>query len=168
MSLQESIKRLRYTFVNKNKPNDKDIEALNELLMVLERSHASKIEDNIIYAKILCLHIKDRYLNSNQDINETLKFLSKDLKESLDFHIETLANKIISTQIVNYVKTLTIDVPDSELNNPIALANIENQFWDVHQKNILNEIIFSNSSENVKKNFFITANEILNNENYKK
>jgi len=167
MNLIEAIKRLRFTFSKQNKPNNIDADALSILLFNLNNLQKDRIEDNRVFAKLLCILIKEKYSNGNNDINQTLKFISQDLKEPLEFHIETLSNKITSTQIVNFIKTLTIDVPESEFSDPIALANRENQFWDVHQKQILNEIIFSNSLEQTRDNFFMTANEILNNDNYR-
>ena len=73
MNLKECIRRLRYTFTNKNKPNETDIIALNEILQTLGNYQNKGVEDNRVFAKMLCLYIKDKYYNSNQDINQTLK-----------------------------------------------------------------------------------------------
>jgi len=167
MNLLESIKRLRFTFGKQNKPNETDIVALNTILKSIDDFQKKGIEDNRVFAKILCLYIKDKYYASNQNINESLKFLSQELKLPLDVHIEILASKINSTQLTNYIKTLTIDIPENEFTDVEALAKRENQFWDVHQKNILDEIMFYNSPDQVKGNFFMTANQILNNEAYR-
>jgi len=167
MNLPEAIKRLRYTISKLNKPNQTDIHALNEILQSLDKYQKKGVEDNRVFAKVLCLYIKDKYYNGNQDINQTLKFLSMELKQPLDVHIEILASRINSTQLINYINTLKIDVPESEFTDVVALAKRENEFWEVHQKNILDEIMFYNSPEQVKSNFFTTANEILNNQNYR-
>lgn len=167
MNLPEAIKRLRYTLSKFNKPNQNDIHALNEILQTLEGYQKKGVEENRVFAKVLCLYIKDKYYNSNQDINQTLKFLSMELKQPLDVHIEILASRINATQLTNYINTLTIDVPESEFTDVVALAKRENQFWQVHQKNVLDEIMFYNSPEKVRDNFYITANEILNNQNYR-
>lgn len=166
-TLTDAIKRLRYTIGKFNKPNETDIIALNEVLKTIDAYQNKGVEENRVFAKVLCLYIKDKYYNSNQDINETLKFLSKELKEPLDFHIEILASRMNSTQLTNYINTLTIDVPDREFTDVEALAKRENKFWEVHQKNILNEIMFYNSPEQIKARFYSTANEILNNKSYR-
>lgn len=167
MTLKDAIKRLGYTISNQNKPNQTDAEAINEIIRFTNNAFSNSVNDNLLFAKLLAIDLKRRYLICNQDINETLKSLSRDLKNPLEFHIDTLSNKMISTQIINYVKTLKIDVPESEFNDPIALAKRENQFWDEHEKNILNEILFMNSKEQIKDKFYMTANEILNNDKYK-
>lgn len=167
MNLKECIKRLRYTISNKNKPNETDAIALNEVLKTLSGYQNKGVEENRVFAKVLCLYIKDKYYNSNQDINQTLKFLSMELKQPLEVHIEILASRMNSTQLTNYIKTLTIDVPESEFENVEALAKRENQFWEIHQKNILDEIMFYNSPEQVKGHFYTTANQILNTEIYR-
>lgn len=168
MTQIDAIKRLRFTLSKGNKPNQTDVEALNTILLFFDTTQKKQVDDNRIFAKLLAIDLKKRYLICNEDINEALKSLSRDLKNTLEFHIDTLSNKMISTQIINYVKTLKIDVPESEFNDPIALAKREDEFWDVHQRNILDEILFLNSKEQIRNNFYTTANEILNNENYRK
>lgn len=167
MTQIEAIKRLRFTLSKGNKPNQTDIEALNTILLFFDATQKKQVEDNRIFAKLLAIDLKHRYLRCNEDINNTLKNLSQDLKQKLEFHIGLLSAKMTTTQITNYVKGLTIKVPKNEFNDPIALAKRENQFWDEHQQSILDEILFLNSEEQIRDNFYSTANEILNNENYR-
>jgi len=167
MNLNESIKRLRFTFLKQNKPNQTDVDALNEILKTIESYQSKNVDDNKLFAKLLCINIKERYLRCNEDINETLKSLSTDLKDPLEFQIEKLSAKIRSTQLINFIKTLKIDV---DLENTISVedwAKKESEFWEQHNRTIIDEILFMNSTEEIRNNFYMTANEILNNENYK-
>jgi hypothetical protein len=167
MTQIEAIKRLRFTLSKGNKPNQTDIEALNSILLFFDSTQKKQVEDNRIFAKLLAIDLKYRYERCNDDINSALKNLSQDLKQKLEFHIGLLSAKMTTSQITNYIKGLTIEVPESEFNDPIALANRENDFWDMHQRSIIDEILFSNSEEQLKNEFYTTANEILNNDNYR-
>ena len=166
MSLTESIKRLRFTFLKQNKPNQTDVDALNEVLKAIESYQSKKVDDNRVFAKLLCLYIKESYHKNNNDINQVLMVLGNELKKPLDIHISMLSNKMTTTQIVNYINGLTIDVPTDEFCDLIALAKREDEFWNTHQKEILNEILFMNSEQSIKSNFYNTANQILNTEIY--
>lgn len=168
MTQIEAIKRLKFTFSKGNKPNQTDVEALNTILLLLNKTQKQKVEDNRVFAKLLAIDLYNRYNSCNQDINLALKTLGDKLKHPLEYHIELLSSRITSTQLVNYIKTLTIDVPENEFNDPIALAKREDEFWTVNQRNILDEILFFNSTEQLRNNFYNTANEILNNDNFRK
>lgn len=170
MTIEKSFEWLFKRFKSPQiKPCKFDFDCLTYLAEFANSVTNDRVEnDNRLFAKLLVIDLKRRYLQNNENINDAIKSLSIDLKFPLDYHIELLSNKITSTQITNYVKTLTIDVPEDEYSDPIALAKREDEFWNTHQKNILDEILFLNSKEQIKKQFFSTANEILNNEFYRK
>lgn len=167
MTLIESIKRLRFTFSKKNKPNDTDIEALNIVLKTINDYQQKGVDDNRVFAKLLCLYIKKEYQDGSNDINQTIEILGKDLKMPLEFHIDNLSNKILSTQLINFVATLRVDAVENELTTIEGIEKVEKRFWTENQNEIMDEIRFMNSKENIRNNFYMTANQILSTEIYR-
>lgn len=167
MKLQDSIKRIRYTLSKQNKPNTTDVEAFNSILQELDFLQISKVENNRPFAKLLILYLKDKY-EINNDINTALYFLAKELGKDLELHIDKLSNRILTTQVFNFINSLKIDVTEIEMQNIELLDLKENEFWDIHKQNILDEIKLLNSKENIRNDFYKTANEILNTEIYRK
>jgi hypothetical protein len=157
----EAIKRLRFTIGNQYKSNATDIEALNVVLETIGKSQKQTIQDNRPFAKLLCMYITLRYEIESNDINKLFHFLSKDLKQPLDFHINKLSNKMRFTQLENFVNTLIVDATEDEQKDIEALIELEKKFWTVNQKQLIEEINLLNSEANIKNQFFMTANQIL-------
>lgn len=163
MSHQDTrdIERIFKTFKRLGKQIFKeDVDALKRLNESLEFYKIEQVNDNRIYAKLLALHLKTKYCGN---IDLTLKFLGQDLSQPLYFHLDNLQNKIRCTELIEYVKTLKIDVPENEFNDIEALTKKENEFWTVHQKAIIKQINDQYGVDFVKNNFYNTANEILRN-----
>jgi predicted transport protein len=163
MSFQtdKAIKRIFNTFKRLGKQIYKeDIDALKTINESLDFYKTSFVADNKIFAKLLALYLKEKYSNV-KDIDFVIKQLNKDLEQPLSYHLELLKVKIQSTETIEYIKTLTIDVPENEFNDVEALTNRENEFWDVHHKNIFKQIKEQYSADFINNNFYNTATEIL-------
>jgi hypothetical protein len=167
MTIIESIKRLKFTFSKQNKINEVDIDAFNVLLQSYSEIQSNKIENNIVYAKILCLYLTLRYEIGSNDINIVIRFLERELEKPLEFHLDKLSNKMRVTQLTNFIKTLKVDLTDDDLKDVESLIKSEEKFWDFNKDEIINEIVFLNSKEQIMNNFYMTANQILNNQNFK-
>lgn len=168
MNLIKSLERLKYTLSNKNKPNETDIMALNTILKTVDELQSKKVDDNRLFGKLLCIVLKMRFDKSN-DIDSAIKFLAQDLENPLDYHIELLASKIRASTITEFIETLSLDIDENELNNfkgkEIKFwSEKEKEFWSENEIKIFNKIYSLTSKETISDNFYITANELLNNE----
>jgi len=161
MTQIEAIKRLRFTIGNQYKSNATDIEALNVVLQSIGKTQKETIEDNRPFAKLLCMYITWRYEIGSNDINKVIHLLSSELKNPLEFHINKLSNKMRVTQLANYITTLKVDATEEEQKDIESLIKLEDKFWTVNQKEIMEEIKFLNSEENITNQFYMTANQIL-------
>jgi len=144
---------------NKDKIYKEDIEALKNINTELELKRDKYVNDNLLYAKLLAVLLTTE-LRYTKDIKASIKEIGSDLSKPLDFHLDFLRmnlNDIDLESHLNYLGLLDFD------------------FWDVTQetKQKKNEIINSIKPEmidkikhnwnleNVKKSFYNTANEFL-------
>ncbi len=167
MTQIEAVRRLRFTIGNQYKSNATDVEALNVLLKSIENSQQKTVEDNRVFAKILCMYITWRYEVGSNDMNSVLKFLNNELKNPLELHIDKLSNKMRVSQLKNFINTLTIELTDDEQKDIESLTESENKFWTANQKEIMEEIRFLNSADNIRNHFYSTANQILQEPNFR-
>ena len=166
-STKTAIERLQFTILKQNKPNQTDADALNILTKEISENQIKKVENNKVFGKLLLLFLKNEY-EKNNDINTGIYLLSEFLKPTLNEMLVMFANQLQTTQLINYIKTLAIDADIEKMDTDIDYIKlIENKFWNNNQKNIIEEIKFLNSASETIKNFYMTANEILNNENFK-
>jgi len=144
---------------NKDKIYNEDIEALKTINTELELKRDKYVNDNLLYAKLLAVLLTTE-LRYTKDIKASIKEIGNDLSKPLDFHLDFLRmnlNEIDLEAHLNYIGLLDFD------------------FWDVTQetKQKKNEIIKSIEPEmidkikhnwtleNVKKSFYNTANQFL-------
>ena len=59
MKLREAISRLGFTISKANRPNEKDIEAYNCILEVLEQTQTKTIQDNLLFAKLYAYTLQE-------------------------------------------------------------------------------------------------------------
>ena len=157
----KAVKRIFSTFKRLGKQIYKeDIDALKTINDTLNFEKQSFVADNKVFSKLLALYIYEKY-KSDKDINSVINNLSKSLQYDLQFILERLHNKIQTTELIQYIDTLTVDVPESEFKDIEALTNKENEFWTIHQKEIFKKIKEQYSSDFVKNSFYNTADDIL-------
>jgi len=164
-----AIKRIFNTFKRLNKNVfQQDIDALKQLKESLDFHKIQQVNDNKIYAKVLCMLIKERYIRM-PDINIVLSTIQSDIRNSsLPEHIELLTIKIRATQLSMFFQECKIDVPNNELNDIEALAKREQEWHDKFDKPLFEEIIKLWQTDVVTDKFYNTANTILQNvDNYK-
>lgn len=165
---ENAIKRI-FNLFNRlsNKLFKEDIEALKTINESLDFYKIRQISDNKIYAKVLIILIKERYFRFN-DINSALQSIDKELGLSIEYQLEFLTANIRNNELCEYIKTLKIDVSDSDLNNVDALTKKESELFDIHQKEIFAEIKNLWNSDHVSDCFYNSANQFLNDiKNYK-
>ena len=98
MKLREAISRLGFTISKANRPNEKDIEAYNCILEVLEQSQAKTIQENLLFAKLYAYNLQEftRHYKCVQIATEKLNEL---LAENIDYRIEFLTAQIKQTEL---------------------------------------------------------------------
>ena len=98
MKLKEAINRLGFTLSKSNRPNEKDIEAYNCILEVLEQTQTKTIQDNLLFAKLYAYNLQEftRYYKCVQIATEKLNEL---LAENIDYRIEFLTAQIRQTEL---------------------------------------------------------------------
>jgi hypothetical protein len=123
---------------NKERIYKEDIEALKELDEIVNQSSRQLAKDNLIYAKLLCVFLRQN-IHYYKDVKLALKQLQFQLKTPLDTQIEML----------------TID---------LNMVDLQNQETD---EQLLNKLLNSWTREQVEKSFYNSANDLLKEiENY--
>jgi hypothetical protein len=159
-SEQNALKKVVSVFKRSKERNvpiyDNDIEAIKTLNKALEIKSKAYVNDNLLYAKLLCfvLYRNVEYLGG---IKQAIKHIQTDvLNFSLDEHIEMLRRHLNQKDFDEYLSTLglseTFTGEDEESNLAILTKNQNevitklNKFWNF---------------DKVKKSFYNTANEFL-------
>ena len=134
MKLKEAISRLGFTISKSNRPNEKDIEAYNCILEVLEQTQTKTIQENLLFAKLYAYNLQEftRYYKCVQIATEKLNEL---LAENIDYRIEFLTAQIKQTELS---KVITDDffsaVSPSKAREILSrYPNLEKEFihvWD--------------------------------------
>mgnify|MGYP003692907253 CR=1 FL=1 len=134
MKLKEAISRLGFTISKSNRPNEKDIEAYNCILEVLEQTQTKTIQDNLLFAKLYAYNLQEftRHYKCVQIATEKLNEL---LAENIDYRIEFLTAQIKQTELS---KVITDDffsaVSPSKAREILSrYPNLEKEFihvWD--------------------------------------
>ena len=134
MKLREAINRLGFTIAKSNRPNEKDIEAYNCILEVLEQTQTKTIQDNLLFAKLYAYNLQEftRHYKCVQIATEKLNEL---LAENIDYRIEFLTAQIKQTELS---KVITDDffsaVSPSKAREILSrYPNLEKEFihiWD--------------------------------------
>jgi len=154
---QNAIKRIYNTFkrVQKGIFNE-DVEALKILKDNLDYSAKQTAEDNLLYAKLLAIHLRQTFEYFG-DIKLTIKKVKDELEIPLEAHLQFLEKKMNDIELKNYIESLGIKIDfetyeDLEKNK----ANIKE-----HQKEIINKMKSTWSYDTVEKSFYNTANTFL-------
>lgn len=130
-----SFKRLKTQIFNQ------DIEALKLINESLENNKKSYVNDNLLYAKLLC-YVLDRNLHYHDDIKIAIKNAADILKEPLEFHLAMLHKNINDKNILKHIENI--------------------DFENTDQKELIKKLENSFSFESVESSFYNTANDFLN------
>jgi hypothetical protein len=102
MKLKEAVNRLGFTISKSNRPNEKDIEAFNSILEVLEQTQAQTIQDNLLFAKLYAYNLQE-FTRYYKCVNVATGKLNELLSESIDFRIEFLTSQIKQTELCKVI-----------------------------------------------------------------
>lgn len=154
----KSLKRIFNTFKRlKSNIFNEDIEALKQLNAELLNNQKSNVIDNILFAKLLAIHLRQN-LDFYGNMKLSIKKVNDDLKQPLNFQLQVLNQTLNNNEKINYFKSIGIDFLSLDLQNEIISEN---------QKEIIEKLNKSWNYEIVEKSFHNTANEFINDvENY--
>lgn len=161
-----AFKRLGNTFKRLHEKKlvfKEDFEALKTLQEEINILNEKRVQDNILFAKLLCSNING-YLMKFGDINNAIKWVQMDLNIDLSSHIEKLTFELNLQGLQNLMKEKGINF---ELVQDLESKNRNSEIIKIHEKDFVNKILAKWEYEDVKKSFEKTANEMISNvDNY--
>ena len=162
-----AFKRLGNTFkrlYEKKIVYKEDFEALKSLQEEINILTEKRVNDNILFAKLLCSNING-YLMKFGNVNDAIKWVQMDLNIDLFCHIEELTKELNQQELQNLMKSKGINF---ELVQDKETKDRNYELIKKHEKEFVDKILEPWKYEDVKKSFEKTANEIINNvNNYK-
>lgn len=152
---ENSLKRIFNVFKrSKDKIYKEDIEALKYLNTELEIKLKTYVNDNLLYAKLLC-YILNQKLHESNNIKTAIKLSNDVIKEPLDYHIKLLAKNLNDIEKYNFLSSLGIDFSSDDNDFKIL---------KMHEQEILKKLEQEWTFKNVEDSFYNTANDFLRNE----
>jgi hypothetical protein len=143
---------------NKDKIYKEDIEALKTINTELELKRDKYVNDNLLFAKLL-VYVLDRNVHQNGDIKASIKIVADILKEPLDYHLEMFQINLNQKVIDSYLQSLGYNLEN--LNHDKKVKEQNELILKENQKEILVKLKANFTLENVKKSFYNTANQFL-------
>lgn len=159
---ENALKRIFNVFKrSKDRVYKEDIEALKVLNDELNGSRQILIQDNLLFAKLLC-YCLNQNLHDKGNIQSSIKCVGDILKEPLDYHVQMFQMNLNNQDINNYLESIGIntDMFDFSKNDNEKILNDNEKEIALKLKQFWNY-------EKVEKSFYNTANQFLKEtENY--
>jgi len=154
-----AIRRIYNVFKrSKDKIYTEDIEALKLINEKIENDAKISVNDNLLYAKLLCVYLR-LYVLEYGNIKTAIRKANDEMQMPISGQIELLKIALNQKEIHSYLSGLGI-----KLNN----INDQPEIISDNQKNIIEKLKSQWSFENVEKSFYNTANDLLKDvNNYK-
>ena len=155
---KQHITRIFNSF-KRNKANiyPEDINALKSLNEVIEDSSKGIATGNLIFAKLLCLYMKQN-ANYYKGVKVAVKGLQSELKKPLDYHLQMLTKELNNIELINYFESKGIDLSNAYCEKVIKQED---------DRDIINKLKTEWTFEIVEKSFYNSANDLLKDiENY--
>jgi len=159
--VHNALKRVFNSFKrNKKGIYNEDLEALKLINEAIENATKNYVNDNLLYAKLLCVHLRQNVLHFG-DIQQAIKQIKSELEIPLQAHIQYLEKQMNDTDLKNYLKSIgiTIDFETKEDLDQNKKSISENQ------KAIIEKLKTNWSFSNVEKSFYNSANTFLKDPN---
>lgn len=158
---ENALKRIFNAFKrSKDKIYKEDIEALKLLNDELILKQKTYVNDNLLYAKLLC-YILNQNLHQNGSVKLAIKQTSDILKEPLSYHLEIFKTNLNNKEIENYLLSLNFNLDHFDLKSD------NEKLLKASEKEIVEKLKKEWLFENVEKSFYNSANDFLKEpENY--
>lgn len=148
-----AIKRIFNSFKRlKNQIFIQDIDALKLLNKTILESEKKYVNDNLLYAKLLCIALRYR-TEYHTNIKTALKSIDSDLNLSLNEQIELLRLTLNRVDKTNYLKSIGVDLNNENFSEIEELKD--------NQKEFLEKLKNNWNYESVYKSFMNSANDFL-------
>ena len=132
-----------------------DIEAFKNVINELEQTEKRYVNDNILFAKLLTIHLTqniDYYGSIGNAIKETQKIISM----PFNYHLQILSKTLNEKELYNYFESIGLkdwkNKSERDLNEKIINEN-RNEIYEKLKKNW--------SVEQVEKSLYSSANDLL-------
>lgn len=162
MSWKETnaVKRIYNAFKrSKDKIYSEDVEALKIVNETIENNTKLMVNDNLLYAKLLCTHLR-LCVSHYGNIKTAIRKANNELQMTLPAQIELLKIALNNADLESYLKSINFDTLKQELTNADEFKG--------HEKELIEKLKTNWSFENVEKSFYNTANTFLKDiDNYK-
>lgn len=150
--IENNLKRILNVFKrSKSQIFPEDIEALKNVSSALEDAGRAKMNDDLLFAKLLC-YVLNQKLHHYGDMKQSIAEISRILKLPVNYHVSILSENLNNQELNNYFKTLGINF-DS--------YNSESEKVNNNQNEIIEKIKSNWMYEKVEKSFVKTVNEFL-------
>lgn len=110
----KSLERLFYTISNKHTPNQKDAEALNEVIKYYNTERKELLSNNTLFAKLFVSHFKDVLIKSEGNYTLAVDSLKSTCRISLDDRLEALVIEANHIFLENHIKHYQKDLDTFE------------------------------------------------------
>ena len=127
MKLTDAFKRLRFTISNKNKTNQTDAEAFNEISKYFELHNKDIVQDNLLFAKLYAFTLAE-LLSYYTDVDFANKEINKILSEPIELRIEILQLRLKTMELQNYFKQRKILDPFLKTKTAAELEEIHSRY----------------------------------------
>ena len=101
MKLKEAFDRLRFTLSKRNKPNQTDIEAFNEIGKYFALHQKDIIQDNLLFAKLYAFTLSE-LLTDYSDVDFANKELNRILSDPMQLRVNILQLKLKNMEYRNF------------------------------------------------------------------
>ena len=150
-----AVKRIFNTFKRlKTNIFNQDIEALKLLNEELIEAEKRRVNDNLLYAKLLCF-VLDKNLIHHGSIKIAIKATNDILLNPIDYYLQSFHKNLNNQDMINYFNSIGIDMNDINDKN-------KDEIISKNQKEIIEKLSKNWTYENVEKSFYKTATEFLN------
>lgn len=154
MSWQDkrSITRIFNTFRRlKSGIYQEDIDALKHVSESIEAHQRAFVNDNLLFAKLLCIIIKQEQ-EYYGGVNMAIKNINSQLRLPMSHHLQMLELSMNSVEQNNFLTSIGIDMKSHDFQRDV-ISN--------HQNEILEKLGKAWKYEAIEKSFYNTANEML-------
>jgi hypothetical protein len=155
MKLREAISRLGFTISKANRPNEKDIEAYNCILEVLEQTQTKTIQDNLLFAKLYAYNLQE-FTRHYKCVDIATGKLNELLSENIDFRIEFLTAQIKQTELCKVITDdFLADMSPKKARETLSkYPTLEKEFihiWDFWDKENVTSHLETNVNLSIQK-----------------
>ena len=124
------LNRLKYTITNRTKPNDQDLEAINNLEKYISDLRSKVLNKNDLFAKLFINVLKNDLINSKGNYQSSIETLRMALKIDLATHYELFKSEINAIELEKYCDHLGIPseintIEDEQLKENVLNENVD-------------------------------------------